>query len=59
VSFHTLVRDALHEYVESEEVRYDPDCARAYAEYMLHALSEKPEKEIGPVSEKNNSSGGT
>lgn len=58
VSFHTLVRDALHEYVESEEVRYDPDCARAYAEYMLHALSEKAEKESGTASGNTDSSGG-
>ena len=36
--FHPLIRAALHEYTEGENVSYDPEKAAAYAAYMLKQI---------------------
>jgi streptomycin 3"-adenylyltransferase len=36
--YHPLINEALKEYAEGTKGNYDTECARKYAEYMLHSI---------------------
>ncbi len=36
--YHSLIRDALQEYIEAAIILYNQECIRDYAEYMLNEI---------------------
>ena len=39
IEYHSLIEDAMNEYIEGEKIDYDIDLAKRYAEFMIEQLN--------------------